>query len=117
MPTTTLSADYRVTLPQGLCKTLLISPGSLVEISIHDGALRIIPAATAAPSLAPRPCGLCKGEFTVPDDFNEIDLTGNPHESRSVARELLRYKMEEYSPDGFRASWLMDLEFVSGTKP
>jgi hypothetical protein len=42
----------------------------LVEISIHEGALRIIPAATAASSLAPRPCGLCKGEFTVPDDFN-----------------------------------------------
>ena len=84
MPTTTLSSDYRVTLPPELCEALLISPGSSVEISIHDGALRITPTATAASSLAPRPCGLCKGEFTVPDDFNEIDLTGNPHESRSV---------------------------------
>jgi hypothetical protein len=84
MPTTTLSSDYRVTLPPELCEALLISPGSLVEISIHDGALRIIPAANAAPSLTPRPCGLCKGEFTVPDDFNEIDLTANPQDSRSV---------------------------------
>lgn len=84
MHATTLSSDFRVTLPKGLCESLLISPGSLVELSIHDGTLRITPAAKAASFLSPRPCGLCKGEFTVPDDFNKIDLTGNPHESRSV---------------------------------
>jgi hypothetical protein len=28
----------------------------------------------------------------------------------ALARELLRYKMEEYSQDGFCASWLVDLE-------
>ena len=84
MPTTTLSSDYQVTLPQGLCESLLIAPGSLVELSIHDGALRLIPAVKAASSLPPRPCGLCKGEFTVPDDFNETDLPANPHDSRNV---------------------------------
>lgn len=43
-----------------------------------------------------------------------------PHESTDheapptraeLARELLRYKMEEYSQDGFCATWLVDLEF------
>ena len=28
-----------------------------------------------------------------------------------LAQELLRYKMEEYSQNGFCASWLVDLEF------
>jgi len=28
-----------------------------------------------------------------------------------LAHELLRYKMEEYSQDGFCASWLIDLEW------
>jgi hypothetical protein len=28
-----------------------------------------------------------------------------------LARELLRYKMEEYSQNGFCASWMLDLEF------
>lgn len=28
-----------------------------------------------------------------------------------LARELLLYKMEEYSEDGFCASWLVDLEY------
>lgn len=28
-----------------------------------------------------------------------------------LARELLRYKMEDYSQNGFCASWLVDLEF------
>lgn len=29
----------------------------------------------------------------------------------TLARELLRYKMEDYSENGFCASWLVDLEF------
>lgn len=29
----------------------------------------------------------------------------------ALARELLLYKMKEYSQDGFCASWLVDLEF------
>ena len=29
----------------------------------------------------------------------------------ALARELLRYKMEDYSENGFCASWLVDLEF------
>lgn len=28
-----------------------------------------------------------------------------------LARELLLYKMKEYSQDGFCASWMMDVEF------
>jgi len=28
-----------------------------------------------------------------------------------LARELLRYKMEDYSQNGFCASWLVDLEW------
>lgn len=36
-----------------------------------------------------------------------------PEPSRAeLARELLRYKMEEYSEDFFCASWLVDLETV-----
>ena len=30
----------------------------------------------------------------------------------ALARELLRYKMEDYSENGFCASWLVDLEFA-----
>lgn len=29
----------------------------------------------------------------------------------ALARELLRYKMEDYSENGFCANWLVDLEF------
>ena len=29
----------------------------------------------------------------------------------ALARELLRYKMEDYSENSFCASWLVDLEF------
>lgn len=40
-----------------------------------------------------------------------------PTPSRAeLARELLRYKMEEYSQDGFCASWLVDLEFELWTE-
>ena len=36
----------------------------------------------------------------------------SPEPTRSdLARELLLYKMREYSQDGFCASWLYDLEF------
>jgi len=38
--------------------------------------------------------------------------TSPPSPTRAeLARELLRYKMEEYSQNGFCASWLVDLEF------
>jgi AbrB family looped-hinge helix DNA binding protein len=84
MPTTILSSRYRITLPKELCASLRISPGSMVELSIHDGTLWITPAAKDTTSPSPRPCGLCKGEFTVPDDFNNIDITDTPQDSRSV---------------------------------
>lgn len=35
-----------------------------------------------------------------------------PYPTRAdLARELLRYKMEDYSQNGFCASWLVDLEW------
>lgn len=41
----------------------------------------------------------------------DLDLTDGLPSRAALARELLRYKMEEYSQDGFCASWLVDLEF------
>jgi hypothetical protein len=41
----------------------------------------------------------------------EIDPTNGMPSRAELARELLRYKMEEYSQYGFCASWLIDLEF------
>lgn len=40
-----------------------------------------------------------------------LDPTDGLPSRAALARELLRYKMEEYSQDGFCASWLMELEF------
>ena len=47
-------------------------------------------------------------------DLNPTD--GLPSRT-ALTRELLRYRMEEYSQDGICVSWLMDLEFAFGTKP
>lgn len=83
MHPTTILPGYLITLPQELCEALALKPGTRVAFSIHDGSV-CLKAAPEDHPLPPRPVGLCKGEFTVPEDFNEIDLTGNPHESRSV---------------------------------
>lgn len=40
----------------------------------------------------------------------DLDPTDGLPSRTALARELLRYKMAEYSQDGFCASWLMDLE-------
>ena len=42
---------------------------------------------------------------------SDFDPTDHLPTRAALARELLRYKMEEYSQDGFCASWLIDLEF------
>lgn len=42
-----------------------------------------------------------KDDITKKDSFSR----------KALARELLYYKMREYSQDGFCASWLVDLEF------
>ncbi|MCF7674645.1 MAG: AbrB/MazE/SpoVT family DNA-binding domain-containing protein [Akkermansiaceae bacterium] len=75
MQTTTLSSDFQIALPRELCESLALGPGSLVDLSIHDGAIRITPVAKNTSSQPPRPCGLCKGDFTVPDDFNDMDIS------------------------------------------
>lgn len=41
----------------------------------------------------------------------DLDPTDGLPSRAALARELLRYKMEEYSQYGFYASWLKDLEF------
>ena len=40
----------------------------------------------------------------------DLDPTDGLPSRVALARELLRYKMAEYSQDGFCASWLNDLE-------
>lgn len=55
-----LPAHLRETLGQG--DTILIS----------DGSRPIAFLVSAESPTAPRPFGLCKGEFEVPDDFNEF---------------------------------------------
>jgi hypothetical protein len=47
----------------------------------------------------------------------DLDPTAGLPSRAALVRARLRYKMEEYSPDGCCASWVMDMEFVSGTKP
>lgn len=42
---------------------------------------------------------------------SDLDPTDGLPSRVALARELLRYKMEEYSQDGFCASWLIDLEY------
>lgn len=54
-----LSPTVRKSLGEG--ETLLISDGS------HLIAFLV----SAEPSAVPRPFGLCKGEFVVPDDFDD----------------------------------------------
>jgi hypothetical protein len=46
----------------------------------------------------------------------DLDPTDGLPSRVALARELLRYKMEEYSQDGFCASWLVDLEFELWTE-
>ena len=41
----------------------------------------------------------------------DLDPTDGLLSRTALARELLLYKMKEYSQDGFCASWLVDLEF------
>jgi hypothetical protein len=41
----------------------------------------------------------------------DLDPTDGLPSRAALARELLRYKMEDYSENGFFASWLIDLEF------
>ena len=41
----------------------------------------------------------------------ELDAADGLPSRAALARELLRYKMEDYSENGFCASWLVDLEF------
>lgn len=41
----------------------------------------------------------------------DLDPTDGLPSRAALARELLRYMMEEYSQYGFCASWLKDLEF------
>jgi len=40
----------------------------------------------------------------------DLDPTDSLPSRLALARELLRYKMADYSQDGFCASWLIDLE-------
>lgn len=54
-----LTAVLRKTLDQG--QTILVSDGG------HPIAFLVSAEATSSP----RPFGLCKGEFEVPDDFND----------------------------------------------
>ena len=41
----------------------------------------------------------------------DIDPADSLPSRPALARELLLYKMKEYSQDGFCATWLVDLEF------
>ena len=41
----------------------------------------------------------------------ELDPTDGLPSRAALARELLRHTMEQYSQDGFCASWLVDLEY------
>ena len=41
----------------------------------------------------------------------DLDPTDGLPTRAALARELLLYKMKEYSQDGFCATWLVDLEF------
>ena len=41
----------------------------------------------------------------------DLDPTVGRLSRATLARELLLYKMKEYSQDGFCATWLVDLEF------
>jgi hypothetical protein len=41
----------------------------------------------------------------------DLDPTDGLPSRAALARELIRYKMEDYSENSFCASWLVDLEF------
>lgn len=61
--------NSRIALPDSLLATLAL--GETVAVRDPSGIIAfIVPSAVHG---GPRPCGLAKGEFTVPDDFNTPD--------------------------------------------
>lgn len=58
-----------IPLPDSLLATLAL--GETIAVRDPSGIVAfIVPAAV---NNVPRPCGLAKGEFTVPEDFNAPD--------------------------------------------
>jgi antitoxin (DNA-binding transcriptional repressor) of toxin-antitoxin stability system len=61
--------NSRISLPDSLLATL--ATGETVAVQDSSGIIAfIVPSAVHG---VPRPCGLAKGEFSVPDDFNAPD--------------------------------------------